>query len=158
MTGPDAPGYKRTGICPAPFPVAGKNGRHKASAAVTNMSDPADPPPIELPITGELDLHGFRPSELGELVPHYLRLCRERGLLKIRVVHGKGTGQIRASVHAILGRMPEVASFSLATPIFGGHGATIVRLRSLEAPRAHAPQGGQATALPPAEAGPSIAN
>jgi DNA-nicking Smr family endonuclease len=109
------------------------------------MNDSDELPPVELPITGELDLHSFRPNELGELVPHYLRLCRERGLLEVRVVHGKGTGQIRASVHAILGRMPEVASFSLATAPFGGHGATIVRLRSPGSP----------TAVPRAGADPS---
>ena len=85
--------------------------------------------PVELPITGELDLHSFRPQELGDLVPEYLRLCRERGILEVRVVHGKGTGQVARSVHAILGRLPVVESFSLATPVFGGHGATIVRLR-----------------------------
>lgn len=88
--------------------------------------------PIELPITGELDLHSFRPQELGDLVPEYLRLCRERGILEVRVIHGKGIGQVARSVHAILGRLPSVESFSLATPRFGGHGATIVQLRPTE--------------------------
>jgi dsDNA-specific endonuclease/ATPase MutS2 len=88
--------------------------------------------PIELPITGELDLHSFRPQELGDLVPEYLRLCRERGILEVRVIHGKGTGQVARSVHAILGRLSAVESFSLATPPFGGHGATIVHLRPTE--------------------------
>ena len=112
-------------------------------------------PPVELPITGELDLHSFRPNELGELVPHYLRLCQERGLLEVRVVHGKGTGQVRASVHAILGRMPEVASFSLATPPFGGHGATIVRLRPSEAPIENLAKRAEPTVPPRVEAGPN---
>ena len=125
---------------------------------VTAMSDPAVQPPIELSITSELDLHAFRPSELGELLPHYLLLCRERGLLEIRVVHGKGTGQVRASVHAILGRMPEVASFSLATPPFGGHGATIVRLRPSDAPGGHAPSEERATEHQRAEADPNSAS
>lgn len=87
------------------------------------------PGPVELPITGELDLHPFRPQELGSLLPEYLRACRERGLREVRVVHGKGTGQVARSVHAILGRLPEVESFGLATPAYGGHGATIVRLQ-----------------------------
>ncbi len=131
MTGQGGLGYKLLRNPPSPFPFADENRGHEGSATVTTMSDPADPPSIELPITGELDLHSFRPAELGELLPHYLRLCREKGLLEVRVVHGKGTGQVRASVHAILGRMPEVASFSLATSPFGGHGATIVRLQPL---------------------------
>jgi DNA-nicking Smr family endonuclease len=86
--------------------------------------------PVELPITGELDLHPFRPSELGSLVPEYLRCCRERGILEVRVVHGKGTGQVARSVHAILSRMPEVERFAFATPAYGGFGATVVRLRA----------------------------
>lgn len=93
------------------------------------MGASSDTPPVELQITGELDLHGFRPQDLGDLVPDYLRLCGERGIHEVRVIHGKGRGQVMRSVHAILGRMPEVESFALATPAFGGHGATIVRLR-----------------------------
>lgn len=81
-----------------------------------------------LPITGELDLHTFRPEALGDLIPEYLRECREAGILEVRVVHGKGRGQVLRSVHALLGRLPEVASFSLATPAFGGPGATFVHL------------------------------
>ncbi len=93
---------------------------------------PADPEPIELPIDGTLDLHTFRPSEVGELVPDYLEACRERGILEVRIVHGKGTGALRRSVHAILGRLPFVVEFHLADEIGGGGGwgATLVRLRS----------------------------
>ena len=85
--------------------------------------------PVEHPITGELDLHGFRPRDVGSLVPEYLRLCRERGILEVRVVHGRGVGELARSVHAILGRLPEVEAYSLATPAHGGAGATVVRLR-----------------------------
>ncbi len=87
------------------------------------------PEPHPLPITSELDLHTFRPQDLKELVPEYLRECQARGILEVRVVHGKGRGQVMRSVHAILSRLPEVERFSLATPAFGGEGATFVRLR-----------------------------
>jgi DNA-nicking Smr family endonuclease len=89
--------------------------------------------PVELPILGELDLHTFRPQDVGNLLPDYLRECRERGILEVRVVHGKGSGQLLRSVHAILSRLPEVASFQLAHPNYGGSGATWVRLRPKEA-------------------------
>lgn len=85
--------------------------------------------PVELPVTDELDLHPFRPEELGRLVPAYLAECRTQGRREIRVIHGKGRGEVARSVHAILGRLDWVESFALATPAFGGHGATIVRLR-----------------------------
>ena len=87
--------------------------------------------PIELPIDGMLDLHTFKPSELGDLVPDYLTECRKRGILRIRIVHGKGIGNLRRTVHAILARLPEVAFFSLAGEFSGSWGATIVNLHPL---------------------------
>lgn len=87
-----------------------------------------DPAPVELPINGTLDLHTFDPRELGELIPDYLEACRERGILELRIVHGKGRGQLRRSVHAILGRLACVRSFRLAGEDGGGWGATLVIL------------------------------
>jgi len=87
--------------------------------------------PVELPIEGVLDLHTFRPQEVKDLVPTYLAACREKGILEVRVIHGKGTGALRQTVHSILSKLPEVASFSLAHEQRGGWGATIVHLRPL---------------------------
>ena len=87
--------------------------------------------PQELPIEGVLDLHTFRPDDLGELLPAYLTECRSRGILQVRVVHGKGIGNLKRSVHAILSRRPEVISFSEAGAHYGGSGATIVNLRPI---------------------------
>lgn len=89
-------------------------------------------PRVELPIDGVLDLHTFRASDIGDLVPRYLEECRERGTLQVRVVHGKGIGNLKRSVHAILSRLPEVASFSEAGAHYGGSGATIVNLHPTE--------------------------
>lgn len=85
--------------------------------------------PVEIPIDGNLDLHAFPPAEVKELVPEYLAACREKGILRVRVVHGKGTGEMMKTVHAILKRLAEVESFDLAGPLEGGTGATIVILR-----------------------------
>jgi DNA-nicking Smr family endonuclease len=85
--------------------------------------------PQQLPIDGVLDLHTFRPAEIGELVPAYLAECRQRGILQVRVIHGKGIGNLKRSVEAILARMPEVISFHEAGAHYGGSGATIVNLR-----------------------------
>ena len=88
-----------------------------------------DPGPVELPIDGTLDLHTFRPSDVGNLVPDYLEACREKGILQVRIVHGKGTGALRRSVHAVLDRLDDVESFELAGMGGGGWGATLVQLR-----------------------------
>lgn len=95
------------------------------------MTDPGpeNSRPPELPIDGVLDLHTFRPNEVGDLVPDYLEVCRERGIFDVRVIHGKGIGNLKRSVRSILARLPEVISFADAGPHYGGSGATIVHLR-----------------------------
>ncbi len=87
-----------------------------------------DDDPVEIPITSELDLHTFRPSEIGELLPEYFLECRKRGLLEVRVIHGKGTGTLREGVHRLLERLPEVRSFRLGDHTTGSWGATVVTL------------------------------
>ena len=87
-----------------------------------------EPSPTPGPIDGTLDLHLFKPSDVGDLVPAYLDECSKRGILQVRIVHGKGTGQLRERVHAILRRIPEVAAFRLAPEGMGGWGATVVEL------------------------------
>ncbi|WP_040549279.1 Smr/MutS family protein [Pedosphaera parvula] len=85
--------------------------------------------PVQLPIDGVLDLHTFRPREIKDLVLDYLAACQERGILQVRIIHGKGSGNLRRTVHSILGKHPEVISYSLDHPQFGGWGATILTLR-----------------------------
>lgn len=83
---------------------------------------------IEHPISDELDLHTFRPNEIGSLIPEYLRECRMRGLLTVRIVHGKGTGTLREGVHRLLDRLPEVIRYRQGDETSGGWGATWVTL------------------------------
>jgi DNA-nicking Smr family endonuclease len=90
-------------------------------------------PPIELPIDGTLDLHAFDPREVKELVTDYLAACQERGILSVRIIHGKGTGALRRTVHAVLDRLPDVASYCLGGEGAGEWGATIVILRPRKA-------------------------
>ena len=86
--------------------------------------------PVPLPVTGELDLHTFRPEDCGNLIPAYLTACADRGLRTVRVVHGKGTGTLRITVHTLLRRSPLVAAFRPGDEHTGGWGATLVTLRS----------------------------
>jgi len=67
--------------------------------------------------------------EIGALIPGWLAACQERGFLELRIIHGKGIGNLQRTVHAILSRYPEVERYSLAGPHYGGTGATIVHLR-----------------------------
>ncbi|MDP2158629.1 MAG: Smr/MutS family protein [Nitrospirota bacterium] len=89
----------------------------------------SEPEPVEFPINGVLDLHTFHPGDVKDLLPDYLHECRIKGILEVRIIHGKGTGALRETVHAILRRLPEVASFKLADETAGSWGATLVILR-----------------------------
>ena len=91
------------------------------------MTFPVDEP-VDWPIDGILDLHLFHPRDVKDLVPDYLNECRKRHILEVRIIHGKGTGALRKTVHAILSRMPEVAKHTLASEGMGGWGATVVSL------------------------------
>jgi len=85
---------------------------------------------VTLPIDGVLDLHTFKPKEIKELVPDYLAACQQRGILEVRIIHGKGIGNLRRTVHSILAKHPQVISFTLDHPQYGGWGATLVRLKA----------------------------
>jgi len=85
--------------------------------------------PVVLPIEGVLDLHTVRPAEVKDIVPEYLSECRKRGILEVRLIHGKGMGALRRTVQTVLGRLPEVAGFRTADEGRGGWGATIVFLK-----------------------------
>jgi dsDNA-specific endonuclease/ATPase MutS2 len=89
--------------------------------------------PVELPINGTLDLHTFRPRDVKDLVPDYIVACRAKGILSLRIIHGKGIGALRETVHAILKRLPEVEQFHLAGDA-SGWGATVVELKPVSPP------------------------
>jgi DNA-nicking Smr family endonuclease len=94
--------------------------------------DPEDEPSVEIPLTGELDLHAFAPRDIPSVVEEYVRACAEAGLTVLRLVHGRGKGVQRAVVRRVLARMPQVASCEDAPPTSGGWGATVVHLRGSE--------------------------
>ena len=84
--------------------------------------------PIEVPITGDLDLHAFAPRDIPSVVEEYLHACQERGILRVRLAHGRGRGVQRAVVRRLLARLPCVRAFREAAPASGGWGATLVEL------------------------------
>lgn len=90
----------------------------------THLTDP-----VRIPIDGVLDLHAFRAEEVKTLVPEYLEECLRRGIYHVRIIHGKGTGALRRTVHSLLGKNPHVLSFKTADLGGGGWGATEVVLK-----------------------------
>jgi len=84
---------------------------------------------VRVPVDGVLDLHNFSPKDLKYLIPDYLDECRNAGIFQVRIIHGKGIGNLRRTVHAILGRLPHVQKFMLGDERAGGWGATLVELQ-----------------------------
>jgi len=84
---------------------------------------------IRIPIDGVLDLHTFSPRDIKKLIPDYLEECLQHDIFQVRIIHGKGKGVLRRTVHAILARFEIVESFHCAPENAGGWGATIVLLR-----------------------------
>jgi TatA/E family protein of Tat protein translocase len=119
----------RHGQRPAPRRPACDCTRGQAGQPADGVTVVDETEPLPVPITGELDLHTFRPTDLKELLPAYLAACRAAGLRRVRIVHGKGTGTLRATVQALLRRDPNVRTFATAEAAEGGWGATVAFLR-----------------------------
>ncbi|OGD18871.1 MAG: DNA mismatch repair protein MutS [Candidatus Aminicenantes bacterium RBG_13_64_14] len=94
------------------------------------MSPKLDEDPVEFPIDGVLDLHAFSPKDVKDLVPGYIEECLRRGIMELRIIHGKGTGTLKSIVHGLLEKNPHVAGFKDSGMGGGGWGATEVRLRT----------------------------
>ncbi|MSQ48504.1 MAG: DNA mismatch repair protein MutS [Deltaproteobacteria bacterium] len=107
---------KHPPVTPAEPPDQARNG------------DSPFPDPVVLPLEDVLDLHPFAPKDIRSVVEEYLTQCREAGFSSVRLIHGKGRGVQRASIRALLARLPFVTGWDEAPPEAGGWGATIVSL------------------------------
>ncbi|MCK5515987.1 MAG: Smr/MutS family protein [Desulfobulbaceae bacterium] len=88
--------------------------------------------PVHLEIDGVLDLHPFSPKDIKYLIPDYLTECFKREIYQLKIIHGKGKGNLRRSVHALLDRNPLVEGYRLADLFNGSWGATVVTLKKEE--------------------------
>lgn len=88
----------------------------------------SDHDPHRIPIDGVLDLHYFSPKDLSTLIDEYIDACLKKKIHRVRFIHGKGIGNIRRGVHALLERNPHVTGYQLADESGGGWGATIANL------------------------------
>ena len=95
-----------------------------------------DDSPVEIPIDGVIDLHTFAPRDAANVVYEYLNVCSQKGILEVKIIHGKGKGVLRRTVESALHRHPLVLSFTQDSGP-SSWGATIVFLKRSENP----PQG-----------------
>ena len=57
---------------------------------------------FDYPVDGTLDLHMFKPKDVKSVLTEYLTQCRIKGILHVRIIHGKGQGVLRQLVHSYL--------------------------------------------------------
>jgi len=81
-------------------------------------------------IQDALDLHGMTRAEAAAAVSAFLQHCLARGHRCVRIVHGKGTGVLKAKLRRWLPQRDEVLACCQAPARDGGSGALLVLLRS----------------------------
>lgn len=79
--------------------------------------------------SSELDLRGLRAEEAREKVDQFLDEAILAGFQNVRVIHGKGTGRLRAQIGDFLRRHPQVQSTRLGHWNEGDSGVTVVELK-----------------------------
>ena len=76
-----------------------------------------------------LDIRGRKPEEIEFEVIRFIDDAHYSGLKNIEIIHGKGTGVLRETVHQLLKNHEFVKLFDLASVEFGGAGATNIKLK-----------------------------
>ncbi|MBT9168541.1 MAG: Endonuclease MutS2 [Syntrophomonadaceae bacterium] len=80
-------------------------------------------------LSRELDLRGLTLDEAEIKVEDYLAEAIVAGLQEVRLIHGKGTGRLRAGLKQYLQGHASVEFLRIGQPNEGGTGATVVKLR-----------------------------
>jgi len=79
-------------------------------------------------ISPELNIIGWRVPDALSHLDKYLDEAVSAGLRRLRIIHGKGSGRLRAAVHELLTSHPQVKAYMPCNPQEGGWGATLVEI------------------------------
>ena len=108
-------------------PVTSVRRAARSGGQVTTRRAPELPAaPI---VDSEIHLRGRRVHEIEDELDRYLDLAARANLPWVRIVHGKGSGALRAEVQDVLKRNSLVDRFELAEASAGGDGVTVAFLR-----------------------------
>ena len=81
-------------------------------------------------VSSEINLLGYTVDEALPIIDKYLDDCYMAKLSTVRIVHGKGTGALRAGIHRYLKTHKLVDDFRLGTFGEGEMGVTVVSLKT----------------------------
>lgn len=76
-----------------------------------------------------IDIRGRKPEEIEFEIIKYIDDAYLSGLKNIEIIHGKGKGVLRETVHQLLKVHEMVSSFALTSVEQGGAGATNIKLK-----------------------------
>ena len=88
--------------------------------------------PEQIEVTDVLDLHGFFPEEVPEIVDSFIENAIGLNLQEVKIIHGKGKSKLKWVVLKMLDAHSAVIDYFDAPPERGGWGATIVKLKLLQ--------------------------
>ncbi len=121
-----------------PEGAAGKGRRRRGDARQGRRGTNAPPPPgpeaaVEVPFAfstpeNTLDLRGGRLAAALERAEQFLDLCVVKHVSPVVLIHGHGTGKLKAGVREWLATSPYVAGFRPGGRGEGGDGVTVVAL------------------------------
>lgn len=77
----------------------------------------------------ELDIRGMMVDDAEIVVDRYLEDARNAGLTEVNIIHGKGTGALRAGIQNYLKGHRSVKSFRMGSYGEGDAGVTVVQLK-----------------------------
>ena len=77
----------------------------------------------------ELDIRGMMVDDAKPVVDRYLDDCKRQSLTEVSIIHGKGTGALRAGIQAYLKHHPRVKTFRNGNYGEGDFGVTVVTLK-----------------------------
>ena len=77
----------------------------------------------------DLDLRGMTVDDGMLEVDRYIDMCARNGRKEFNVIHGKGTGALRAGIQAYLKNHPRVKSYRIGAYGEGDAGVTVVTLK-----------------------------
>ena len=80
-------------------------------------------------VQSELNVIGHTTDEAVDAVDKFLDEASLANLIRVRIIHGHGTGALRRAIGGLLDGHPHVERFLPAPPDQGGTGATVVELR-----------------------------
>ncbi|NNE65686.1 MAG: endonuclease MutS2 [Pyrinomonadaceae bacterium] len=101
---------------------SGKKKRSEGEKLDTNFEDMSS--------SSEINLIGMTTLDAEDEVDRFLDDSYAAKIMRVRIIHGMGTGALRNAVHGFLKGHPHVESFGLAPQNEGGNGATIVELKA----------------------------